>query len=171
MRAHRLLVLAAVLGCASVPPVGRTGGPSPRPPSPGPVDSLLRALTPRQKVGQLVVPRLSGAYAALDDSLFQVAARWVDSLEVGGLTVFAGSPFDVAAKLNALQRRARLPLLVSADLEWGAGMRLVGATAFPMVMAARAPGGPGDAHTSAPAAATQGRAGGVPPQCFPRPPR
>src|SRR2546427_1371345 len=147
MRAHRLLVLAAVLGCASGPPVGRTGGPSPHPPSPVAVDSLLRALTPRQKVGQLVVPRLSGAYAALDDSLFQVAARWVDSLEVGGLTVFAGSPFDVAAKLNALQLRARLPLLVSADLEWGAGMRLVRATAFPMIMAVRAPAGPGDRHT------------------------
>src|SRR5438309_11424083 len=144
MRAHRLLVLAAVLGCASGPPVGRTGGPSPHPPSPVPVDSLLRALTPRQKVGQLVVPRLSGAYAALDDSLFQVAGRWVDSLEVGGLTVFAGSPFDVAAKLNALQRRARPPLPVSADLRRGAGMRRVGAPAFPLATA----GGP----TAAPAA-------------------
>src|SRR2546427_6901577 len=149
MRAHRLLVLAAGLGCATGPPVGRTGGPSPHPPSPVPVDSLLGALTPRQKVGQLVVPRLSGAYAALDDSLFQVAARWVDSLEVGGLIVFAGSPFDVAAKLNALQRRARLPLLVSADLEWGAGMRLVGAPAFPMILAAGGPRDPGDAATTA----------------------
>src|SRR2546427_8183953 len=100
MRAHRLLVLAAGLGCATGPPVGRTGGPSPHPPSPVPVDSLLRALTPRQKVGQLVVPRLSGAYAALDDSLFQVAGRGGDSLEGGGLTGFAGSPFDVGGQLH-----------------------------------------------------------------------
>src|SRR3989475_951699 len=164
MRAHRLLVLAAVLGCAGAQAVGRTAASplaAPRAPAPALVDSLLRSLTVRQRVGQLVVPRLSGAYAALDDSLFQVAARWVDSLEVGGLTVFAGSPFDVAAKLNALQRRARLPLLVSADLEWGAGMRLVGATAFPMVMAAGATGDPGDAYTIAAAAATEGRAGGI----------
>src|SRR2546427_8652007 len=98
MRAHRLLVLAAVLGCASGPPVGRTGGPSPHPPSPVAVDSLLRALTPRQKVGQLVVPRLSGAYAALDDSLFQVAGRWGDSLQVGGPTGVSGPPFHVAAQ-------------------------------------------------------------------------
>src|SRR3989475_347290 len=101
------------------------------------------------------------SYAALDDSLFQLAARWVDSLEVGGLVVFAGSPFDVAAKLNALQRRARVPLLVSADLEWGAGMRLVGATAFPMIMAVGATGDPGDAYTIGAAAATEGRAGGI----------
>src|SRR3989441_5880084 len=160
MRAHRLLVLSAVLGCAGAKAVGRAAAPpAPRAPTATPVDSLLRALTPRQKVGQLVVPRLSGAYAALDDSLFQLAARWVDSLEVGGLVVFAGSPFDVAAKLNALQRRARVPLLVSADLEWGAGMRLVGATAFPMIMAAGATGGPGDAYTIAAAAPTEG--GGV----------
>src|SRR2546426_6656319 len=163
MRAHRLLVLSAVLGCAGAKAVGRAAAPpAPRAPTATPVDSLLRALTPRQKVGQLVVPRLSGAYAALDDSLFQLAARWVDSLEVGGLVVFAGSPFDVAAKLNALQRRARLPLLVSADLEWGAGMRLVGATAFPMIMAVGATGGPGDAYTIGAAAATEGRGGGIP---------
>src|SRR2546428_1265157 len=172
MRAHRLLVLSAVLGCAGAKAVGRAaGGPAPRPPSPFPVDSLLGSLTIRQKVGQLVVPRLSGAYAALDDSLFQLAARWVDSLEVGGLVVFAGSPFDVAAKLNALQRRARVPLLVSADLEWGAGMRLVGATAFPMIMAVGATGGPGDAHTIGAAAAAPGRGGGRPVQFPPRPRR
>ena len=153
-----------MLGCAGAQAVARTAASPlavPRAPAPALVDSLLRSLTVRQRVGQLVVPRLSGAYAALDDSLFQVAARWVDSLEVGGLTVFAGSPFDVAAKLNALQRRARVPLLVSADLEWGAGMRLVGATAFPMMMAAGATRDPGDAYTIGAAAATEGRAVGI----------
>src|SRR5256885_10287499 len=38
---------------------------------------------------------------------FQLAARWVDSLEIGGVIVFSGSPFDIATKLNALQRRSR----------------------------------------------------------------
>src|SRR2546426_4511746 len=162
MRAHRLLVLSAVLGCAGAKAVGRAAAPpAPRAPTATPVDSLLRALTPRQKVGQLIVPRLSGAYTAFDDSLFQVAARWVDSLEVGGLVVFAGSPFDIAVKLNALQRRARLPLLVSADLEWGAGMRVVGGTAFPMIMAAGATGEPHDAYTIGEAAAIEGRAVGI----------
>ena len=73
----------------------------------------------------------------------------------------AGSPLDVAAKLNALQQRSRLPLLVSADLEWGAGMRLVGATAFPMIMAVGATGDPRDAYTIGRAAALEGRAVGI----------
>lgn len=137
--------------------------PSPSSPVPGTVsvDSLLGALTPREKAAQLVVPWVSGAYAALDDSDFQVAARWVDSLEVGGFIVSTGSPFDIAAKLNALQTRSRLPLLISADLEWGAGMRLRGGTAFPMVMAVGATGAPRDAYAIGEAAALEGRAVGI----------
>ena len=125
------------------------------------VESLLAGLTVRQQVGQLIVPWLSGSYTALDDSLFQVAARWVDSLEVGGLIISVGSPLDIATKLNALQQRSRLPLLVSADLEWGAGMRVVGATAFPQIMAVGATGDPHDAYTIGAAAGVEGRAVGI----------
>jgi len=144
--------------------VRRTAEPLPRLPSPVAtvsVDSLLARLTVRQQVGQLVIPWLSGSYTALDDSLFQIAARWADSLEVGGLIISVGSPFDIAAKLNALQQRSRLPLLVSADLEWGAAMRVVGATAFPQIMAVGATGDPHDAYTIGAAAAVEGRAVGI----------
>jgi len=153
-----------VLGCAGGQAVRRTAEPLPRLPSPVAtvsVDSLLARLTVRQQVGQLVIPWLSGSYTALDDSLFQIAARWADSLEVGGLIISVGSPFDIAAKLNALQQRSRLPLLVSADLEWGAAMRVVGATAFPQIMAVGATGDPHDAYTIGAAAAVEGRAVGI----------
>lgn len=122
---------------------------------------MLASLTTRQKVAQLVIPWIGGNYTAFDDSTFLVAASWVDSLEIGGLIVSVGSPFDIAAKLNALQERSRLPLLVSADLEWGAGMRVQGGTAFPMVMAVGATGDPRDAYTIGSAAATEGRAVGI----------
>ena len=125
------------------------------------VDAVLARLTPRQKIAQLVVPWLGGNYQALDDSAFQIATRWVDSLEVGGIIVSVGSPYDIAAKLNTLQRRSKLPLLVSADLEWGAGMRVVGATAFPMIMAAGATGDERDAYTIGRVAAIEGRAVGI----------
>src|SRR5256712_8180131 len=165
MQAHRLLALVLVTGCASpaarVLPRPADLRPVPRPTLSQPVDSILAMLSTRQRVGQLVVPWLAGSYTALDDSLFQVAARWVDSLEVGGLIISVGSPFDIAAKLNVLQRRSRLPLLVSADLEWGAGMRVVGATAFPQIMAVGATGDPRDAYTIGAAAATEGRAVGI----------
>src|SRR2546422_784510 len=165
MQAHRLLALALVTGCASPPPraLPRPSDlrPLPHPEASQPVDSMLAALSTRQRVAQLVVPWLAGNYTAFDDSLFQVAARWVDSLEVGGLIISVGSPFDIAAKLNTLQRRSRLPLLVSADLEWGAGMRVIGGTAFPQIMAVGATGNHRDAYPIGEAAATEGPAGGV----------
>src|SRR2546429_7463149 len=165
MPANGAGALVWVTGCAPPPPRARPRPadlrPEPHPETSQPVDSLLAALSTRQRVAQLVVPWLAGSYTAVDDSLFKVAARWVDSLEVGGLIISVGSPFDIAAKLNALQRRSRLPLLVSADLEWGAAMRVVGATAFPQIMAVGATGDARDAYTIGAAAATEGRAVGI----------
>jgi len=142
-------------GCAGG--VARTTGPAPA----ASVDPILASLSTRQKVSQLVVPWLAGSYAAFDDSAFQVATRWVDSLQVGGIIISVGSPFDIAAKLNALQRRSHLPLLISADLEWGAAMRVVGATGFPTIMAAGATGDERDAYTIGRIAALEGRAVGI----------
>ncbi|MEX2156407.1 MAG: glycoside hydrolase family 3 N-terminal domain-containing protein [Gemmatimonadales bacterium] len=154
MRAHRLLIVALLTACA--------GGTATTRPAPQPaVDAVLAGLTLRQKIAQLVVPWLAGNYTALDDSAFQIATRWVDTLEVGGIIISVGSPFDIAAKLNALQRRSRLPLLISADLEWGAGMRVIGATAFPMIMSAGATGDERDAYTIGRVAAREGRAVGI----------
>src|SRR6266540_2745139 len=153
MRAHKLLFVMMLAACGGT----RAVGPAPQPA----VDAVLSKLTQRQKVAQLVVPWLGGNYMALDDSAFQIALRWVDSLEIGGLIISVGSPFDIATKLNALQRRSRLPLLVSADLEWGAGMRVVGATAFPQIMAVGATRDPRDAYTLGQAAAIEGRAVGI----------
>src|SRR2546430_12274129 len=156
MRAHTLLIITLVTAACG----GRTTT-APRPPQPVAIDGLLAKLTPRQKIAQLVVPWLGGNYTALDDSAFQIATRWVDSLEVGGIIISVGSPYDIAAKLNTLQRRSKLPLLVSADLEWGAAMRVVGATAFPMIMAAGATGNQRDAYTIGRIAAREGRAVGI----------
>jgi beta-N-acetylhexosaminidase len=155
-RAHTLLAVTLLVACGG----GRTAA-RPGTSSPASVDAELKKLSPRQKVAQLVVPWLGGNYMSLDDSAYQIAVRWIDSLEVGGLIISVGSPYDIAAKLNALQRRSKLPLLVSADLEWGAAMRVVGATAFPHIMAAGATGDERDAYMIGRVAALEGRAVGI----------
>jgi beta-N-acetylhexosaminidase len=154
MRAYPLVLITVLAACG-----GRATGP--RTPQPVAADAVMAKLTPRQKIAQLVVPWLNGTYTALDDSTFQIAKRWVDTLEVGGIIISVGTPYDIASKLNALQRRSKLPLLISADLEWGAGMRVVGATAFPMIMAAGATGNERDAYTIGRVAALEGRAVGI----------
>lgn len=125
------------------------------------VDSVLGTLSVRQKIGQLVMPWLLGNYAAYASEEYDTLAYWIDSLQVGGIIISIGPPLEIAAKLNALQRRSRLPLLVAADLEWGSGMRLVGGTAFPPPMAVGATGNTLDAYELGRITALEARAVGI----------
>jgi beta-glucosidase-like glycosyl hydrolase len=125
------------------------------------VARLLRTLTVRQQVAQLVMPWLAGTYAAFDDRALDRARAWVDSLEVGGIIISIGSPLDVAAKLNFLQRRSGLPLLVASDLEGGTAIRFNGGTPFPTNMGVGATRSEMDAWRMGRITGVAGRAAGV----------
>ena len=136
------------------------------------VDSTLASLSQRQRVAQMVIFWTLGDYSSVDDSTFAEITRWVEQEGVGGISMSLGTPIEVAAKLNFLQRRARVPLLVTADLEPSL-MRLEtaiyphylletgGATAFPPAMAIAATGRDEDAFDVARAIAEEGRASGI----------
>ncbi len=134
---------------------------APRPMRADTVSALLRQLTVRQKVGQLVMPWLLADYAANDAPTMVRARMWVDSLQVGGIIISTGTPLDMAAKLNALQRRAPLPLLVSADFEGGTTMRVAAGTGFPTQMGVAATGKVEDAYTMGRITGLEARAMGV----------
>ncbi len=125
------------------------------------VTVLLSRLTVRQKVGQLVMPWLLADYAATDAPTMVRARMWVDSLQVGGIIISTGTPLDMAAKLNALQRRAPLPLLISADFEGGTTMRVAAGTGFPTQMGVAATGRVEDAYTMGRITGVEARAMGV----------
>ncbi len=57
------------------------------------------------------------------------------SLGVGGFIVFGGPADDVLALTRELQARSRVPLLIGADLERGAGQQFVGLTGLPPLAA------------------------------------
>lgn len=125
------------------------------------IPALLAQLTPRQKLAQLIIPWVAGNYQAFDDSALVRAAGWVDSLGVGGIIISVGSPLDVAAKLNHLQERSPIPLLVAADLEAGTAGRFVGGTPFPTNMGVAATGRELDAYEMGRITALEARAVGV----------
>jgi len=112
------------------------------------VDSTLASLSLHDRVGQMVMVWMLGDYSNTKDSSFAEVIRWVERDRIGGVSMSLGTPIEVAAKLNDLQRRAAVPLLTSADLEPGLG-RLEGglfahymldagsATVFPPAMAQR----------------------------------
>jgi beta-N-acetylhexosaminidase len=125
------------------------------------VDALLDGLSIRDKIAQLVVPWIAGTYAAFDDDAFKRMQEWIDSLHIGGVLVSVGSPLDVAAKLNRLQERSSLPLLVASDLEAGTAIRLNGGTPFPPNMGVGATGSDTDAYELGRITALEGRAVGI----------
>lgn len=114
----------------------------------------LAGMTLREKAGQLMMPQIPGAYAPVGSDEYRRIQRSIVRDGIGGLIVSAGSPTEVASKLNTYQNMARIPLLVGADLETGAGFRfdgilrvpgatdLGGATTFPSLMAIGATGEP-----------------------------
>ena len=95
------------------------------------VRTTLAGMSLREKVGQLVMPRISGDYMAEDSRRFERARRWVTDQKIGGVIISIGPPYEIAAKLNVLQRIADVPLLVSADMEHGPGQILRGGTVLP----------------------------------------
>jgi len=162
---YSVILLAIVTAAPSAP--SRDAGAVPPTPafasrdSTDPVQRLLDSLPLRARVAQLVMPWISGAYAGEGDPELTKALGWVDSLQVGGIIVSIGSPLDIAAKLNVLQRRARVPLLVASDLEGGTAMRFNGGTAFPTNMGVAATGRERDAWEMGRITAIEGRAVGV----------
>ena len=113
-----------------------------------------------------------GDYTNTRDSSFAEVLRWIRDDGVGGVAMSLGSPIEVAAKINAMQRLARVPLIASADLEPGLG-RLEGgvfthylmdagsATIFPSNMAIAATGRDDDARDVARAIGDEARAVGI----------
>jgi beta-N-acetylhexosaminidase len=130
-------------------------------------------MTLREKVGQMIMPWVIGDFAPEGSSSQERITGLVEDEGVGGVIMSVGSPTEVAAKLNDLQRRAKVPLLVAADLETGAGFRfrgavqmpgnieLGGATDFPSLMAVGATGEAGLAYEMGRITAEEARAIGV----------
>jgi beta-N-acetylhexosaminidase len=136
------------------------------------IDSTLATLSLRERVGQMVWRWVLGDYASTGDSSFGNARTDVVDHAIGGITMSLGSPIEVAAKINALQQLARVPLLVSSDLEPNLG-RLEGgifshyltdgggATVLPNAMAIGATGRDDDAREAGRIIAREAKAVGI----------
>jgi beta-N-acetylhexosaminidase len=98
------------------------------------IETTIASLTPRERVAQLVMPWVPGEYAAVGSPEYEQVRGWVEDDKVGGLILSMGLPHSYAAKLNHMQRLARVPLLIASDMENGTGMRLGGSYALPSML-------------------------------------
>ena len=136
-------------------------------------DSVLASLSLRDKAAQLVWPAVFGDYTPSGSPGWLRAQQFVGTDHVGGIVMSVGSPIEIAAKINAMQRASNVPLLVGADLEFGAGYRarggyflpngidLGGATVFPPEMAIGATRDSALAYEQGRVTAIEGRALGI----------
>lgn len=85
------------------------------------VDSVYKALTPKQRIGQLFMLR---AYSNIDSLEIRQITRLIKEYNIGGLCFFQGGPARQAILTNYYQKLAGTPLLIAMDAEWGLGMRL-----------------------------------------------
>jgi beta-N-acetylhexosaminidase len=136
------------------------------------VERTLASLTLRERIGQMINVWVLGDYTNTHDSSFAEVLRWIRQDKVGGVTMSLGSPIEVAEKINAMQRAAKVPLIVGADLEPNLGrleggvfshylIDAGGATVFPNAMAIAATGREQDAYDVGRAIGREAKAVGI----------
>ena len=105
---------------------------------------LLRGLSLRDRIAQLIIVRGYGDYPPSDNAEYKRFIRWITVDHVGGFivagrirngSVIPAQPYEMAAFINHMQRLAKLPLLIGSDFERGASMRVAGTARFPHLMA------------------------------------
>lgn len=144
-----LVASCLVASCTPLPSGGRPAGspvPVPAPSGGGGVPALdagarawveetLAGLSGEERVGQLLFPWIPGSYAATSSDEFRELEGWVRTEAIGGVVISIGTPLAYAARLNALQERAKVPLLVTSDFEnGGPGMRIHHVYALPSLL-------------------------------------
>jgi beta-glucosidase-like glycosyl hydrolase len=114
-----------------------------------------------ERIGQLFVPEAYGAYMNETAPAYRRLEHFVRDRSVGGIIWFLSSVYETALLNARLQRLARVPLLISADLEAGMGMRFLDTTFWPSAMAIAATGDPSLAERQGKAVAIEARTVGV----------
>ncbi len=134
------------------------------------VTQMLKKMTLREKLGQMLMVSYFGAFHPVESPAYKEILHEVEENHVGGLIIMPGrgplglrrsQVYPTAVALNDLQRRAKIPLLVGADFESGTRMRLEEGTPFPSAMAIAAAGDPQFAYDAGKHTALEARAAGI----------
>jgi beta-N-acetylhexosaminidase len=124
-------------------------------------DKTLRRMSLDEKIGQLIAVGVNATFLNQDSDAFRELRRQVEENHIGGIILFRGPVYESVMLVNRMQALARYPLLISADLEAGAGMRFDDTVNLPWNMAVGATGNPDYARRHGAITAREARALGV----------
>jgi beta-N-acetylhexosaminidase len=114
-----------------------------------------------EKIGQLISVGINATFLNQDSEAFKALRHQVVDNHVGGIILFRGPVYESVVLVNRMQALAKYPLLISADLEAGAGMRFDDTVNFPWNMAIAATGNPDYARRAGELTAREARALGI----------
>src|SRR5258708_33668467 len=95
----------------------------------------LKKMSIDEKIGQLIAVGLNATFLNQDSAAFQDLRHQIVDNHVGGIVLFRGPVYESVMLVNRMQQLAKYPLLISADLEAGPGMRIDDTVNFPWNMA------------------------------------
>src|SRR5688500_3336219 len=121
----------------------------------------LRKMSLEEKVGQLISVGVNATFLNQESDAYRTLKRNVEEHKIGGIILFRGPVYESVILVNRMQQLSRHPLLISADLEAGAGMRFEDTVNFPWNMAVAATGNPDFARRQGEITAREARALGV----------
>src|ERR1044071_7010249 len=121
----------------------------------------LRKMSIEEKIGQLISVGINATFLNQDSEAFGELRHQVEVNKVGGIILFRGPVYESVIPVNRMQQLARYPLLISSDLEAGAGMRFDDTVNFPWNMAVGATGNSEYARRQGAITAREARALGV----------
>jgi beta-N-acetylhexosaminidase len=124
-------------------------------------DKQLRQMSLDEKIGQLIAVGINATFLNEDSEAFQALRHQIVDNHVGGIVLFRGPVYESVMLVNRMQELAKYPLLISADLEAGSGMRFDDTVNFPWNMAIAATGNPDYARRSGDITGREARAMGI----------
>ncbi len=102
------------------------------------VRQTLRTLTLDEKIGQMMTVDINAVFMNRESDEYKQIRHHIVDNKAGGLILSRSQVWAAALLTNRLQQIAKIPLLVSADLEMGPGMRLDDTAWWPPNMAVAA---------------------------------
>lgn len=125
------------------------------------VRDTLKSMTLDEKIGQMMAADATFFFRNRESEEYKRLVHNVVDNKVGSVIMFRSEVWPTAIMTNRLQELAKVPLLISADLEMGMGMRFDGTQWWPPNMAVAATGDTKWARLQGEATARQARAVGV----------
>lgn len=125
------------------------------------VERILARMSLEEKVGQLFIIAGNANEKTLSGPAFETLKRGVKEFHAGGIIWYRSGVAETARLNETLQKEARIPLLIAADLEAGMGMRFDDTPWSPWAMALAATGRPEYAETLGFLTAVEARALGI----------